>query len=183
MTRLRPKRSLAIALAAAFALQAANAAAQAAPSQESAVPADPAAASQANPFFAESPLPLHYPQFDRIHDSDFAPAFDRGMAEELAEVRAIADNPAPPTFQNTILALERKGQVLNRAQTVFSSLVGADTNAAREKLRAEYAPKFSAHRDAIVLDPKLFARIKALHDGLATSTLDDEGKRLVTKYY
>ncbi len=183
MTHPRPKRPLAVALAAALAFQAATAAAQSAPTQEPAVPADQAAAPQANPFFAESPLPLHYPQFDRIHDGDFAPAFDRGMAEELAEVRAIADNPAPATFDNTILALERKGLVLNRAQTVFSSLVGADTNPAREKLRAEYAPKFSAHRDAIVLDPKLFARIKALHDGLATSTLDDEGKRLVTKYY
>jgi peptidyl-dipeptidase Dcp len=151
--------------------------------QEPAVPADQAAASQANPFFAESPLPLHYPQFDRIHDSDFAPAFDRGMAEDLAEARAIADNSAPATFENTILALERKGSILDRAQTVFFNLVGADTNPAREKLRAEYAPKFSAHRDAIVLDPKLFARIKALHDGLDTSALDDEGKRLVTKYY
>ncbi|MGN6113207.1 MAG: M3 family metallopeptidase [Luteimonas sp.] len=138
---------------------------------------------QANPFFAESPLPLHYPQFDRIQDSDFAPAFDRGMADELAEVRAIADNPAPPTFENTIVALERAGRILNRAQGVFYNLVGADTNPAREQLRADYAPKFSAHRDAIVLDPKLFARIKTLHDGLATSALDAEGRRLVTKYY
>lgn len=185
MPHIRPKRPLAVALAAALALQAATAtaAAQSAPTQEPAVPADQAAASQANPFFAESPLPLHYPQFDRIHDSDFAPAFDRGMAEDLAEARAIADNSAPATFENTILALERKGSILDRAQTVFFNLVGADTNPAREKLRAEYAPKFSAHRDAIVLDPKLFARIKALHDGLGTSALDDEGKRLVTKYY
>lgn len=180
---LRMKHPLAIALAAALALQTASTFAQPSPSQDPAVPADPAAAQQANPFFAESPLPLHYPQFDRIHDTDFAPAFDRGMADELAEVRAIADNPAPATFENTILAMERKGRLLNRARTVFSSLVGADTNPAREKLRADYAPKFSAHRDAIVLDPKLFARIKALHDGLATSALDDEGKRLVTKYY
>ena len=75
MTHLRPKRPLVVALAAALALQAANAAAQSAPTQEPAVPADQAAASHANPFFAESPLPLHYPQFDRIHDSDFAPAF------------------------------------------------------------------------------------------------------------
>jgi peptidyl-dipeptidase Dcp len=182
MQGLRTKHSLAAALAAALALQAATAAAQPAPTQDPAVPADQAA-MQANPFFADSPLPLHYPQFDRIHDSDFAPAFDRGMADELAEVRAIADNPAPATFENTIVALERSGRTLNRAQSVFFNLVGADTNPAREKLRAEYAPKFSAHRDAIVLDPALFARIKALHDGLATSTLDAEGKRLVTKYY
>jgi peptidyl-dipeptidase Dcp len=179
----RMKHPLAAALAAVLALQAANAVAQPAPSQDAPVPADQAAAMQANPFFAESPLPLHYPQFDRIHDTDFAPAFDRGMADELAEIRAIADNPAPATFENTILAMERSGRILNRAQAVFFNLVGADTNPAREKLRADYAPKFSAHRDAIVLDPALFARIKALHDGLSTSTLDAEGKRLVTKYY
>ncbi|HEU4991937.1 MAG TPA: M3 family metallopeptidase [Luteimonas sp.] len=182
MTR-RIQHPLAIALAATLALQAAAAAAQPTPSQDPAVPADHADAMQANPFFAESPLPLHYPQFDKIRDSDFAPAFDRGMADELAEVRAIADNPSPPTFENTIVALEKSGRILNRAQTVFYNLVGADTNPAREQLRADYAPKFSAHRDAIVLDPKLFARIKALHDGLAASSLDAEGKRLVTKYY
>ncbi len=184
INRFLAKRPLAAALAAALAFHAAGAVAQPLPTQEAAVPADHAAPAQAaNPFFAESPLPLHYPQFDRIRDTDFAPAFDRGMAEELAEVRAIADNPAPATFENTIVAMERKGQVLNRAQAVFFNLVGADTNPAREKLRAEYSPKFSAHRDAIVLDPKLFARIKALHDGLPASTLDAEGKRLVTKYY
>jgi peptidyl-dipeptidase Dcp len=183
MKGARTGHPLALALAGALALQAASAFAQPSPSQDPAVPADQAAAMQVNPFFAESPLPLHYPQFDRIHDADFAPAFDRGMADELAEVRAIADNPAPATFENTILAMERSGRILNRTQTVFFNLVGADTNPAREKLRADYAPKFSAHRDAIVLDPALFARIKALHDGLATSKLDAEGKRLVTRYY
>jgi peptidyl-dipeptidase Dcp len=138
---------------------------------------------QANPFFEQSPLPLHYPRFDRIQDSDFAPAFDRGMAEELAEVSAIAGNPAPATFDNTIVAMEQKGEVLDRATSVFFNLVGADTNDAREKLRADYAPKFSAHRDAIVLDPKLFARIKALYDGRAASGMDAQDTRLVEKYY
>src|SRR5690606_551810 len=149
------------------------------------VPASQAAADQAlaNPFFAESPLPLHYPQFDRIRDSDFAPAFDRGMAEELEEIEAIANNPEPATFENTIVALQKTGQVLSRAQTVFYSLISADTNDAREALRAEYAPKFSAHRAAIVLNPKLFARIKAVHDGLDASGLQGEDRRLVEKYY
>ena len=178
----RHRLAAALALATGIALPL-QAFAQSPSPQETVVSADQAAAAQANPFFDESPLPLHYPQFDRIRDSDFAPAFDRGMADELAEVRAIADNPEPPTFENTIVAMERKGRILSRARTVFSNLVGADTNPAREQLRAEYAPKFSAHRDAIVLDPKLFARIKALHDGLATAQLDAEGKRLVTKYY
>jgi peptidyl-dipeptidase Dcp len=142
-----------------------------------------APATQANPFFGESPLPLHYPQFDRIQDSDFAPAFDRGMADELAEVATIRDNPAPATFDNTIVAMEQKGQVLNRATSVFYNLVGADTNDAREALRAQYAPKFSAHRDAIVLNPKLFARIKALHDGRDATGMDAQDQRLVEKYY
>ena len=136
-----------------------------------------------HPFFAESPLPLHYPQFDKISDADFAPAFDRGMTEELAEVAAIADNPAPATFDNTLVALQQTGKLLGRATKVFYNLVGADTNDTREALRAEYAPKFSAHGDAIVLNPKLFARIKALHDALPASKRDAQDQRLVEKYY
>src|SRR5690606_852658 len=152
------KHPLAAALAIALAV-AAPAYAQDAPMPEKA-----ATASAAGPFAADSPLPLHYPQFDKISDSDFAPAFDRGMAEHLAEVKAIAENPEPPTFENTIVALEKSGQVLGRATSVFFNLVGTDTNDTREKLRAEYAPKFSAHRDAIGLDADLFARIKTLYE-------------------
>src|SRR5690606_16288381 len=115
--------------------------------------------------------------------SDFAPAFDRGMAEHLAEVKAIAENPEPPTFENTIVALEKSGQVLGRATSVFFNLVGTDTNDAREKLRAEYAPKFSAHRDAIGLDADLFARVKALYEQRDSLGLDAQGERLVERYY
>ena len=136
-----------------------------------------------NPFAAVSPLPLHYPQFDRIRDTDFSPAFDAGMAEQLAEVRAIADNPAAPTFDNTMVALERSGQVLDRAQTVFYNLVGADTNDARNKLRSDYAPRFSAHSDAILLDGKLFARIESLHSRRAALGLDAEAVRLIERYH
>src|SRR3954471_5164364 len=139
--------------------------------------------TQANPFFADSPLPLHYPQFDRIKDSDFAPAFDRGMAEQLKEVDAIANNPAAPTFDNTVVALEKSGRTLTRAATVFYNLVSADTNDARDKIDAAYSAKFAAHRDAINLNPKLFARIKALYDGRATAGLDPQSRRLVEKYY
>jgi peptidyl-dipeptidase Dcp len=172
-----------LALALASLLAAAPIHAHAQDASPVSVPSPAAAPAPANPFFGESPLPLHYPQFDRIRDSDFAPAFDRGMDEELAEVSAIADNPAPPTFDNTIVALQRAGRILERARTVFSSLVGADTNDAREALRAEYAPKFSAHRDAIMLNPRLFARIQALHDGLDASGLAGEQRRLVEKYH
>ncbi|TWI04537.1 peptidyl-dipeptidase Dcp [Luteimonas cucumeris] len=145
--------------------------------------AAPAAASETNPFFAESPLPLHYPQFDKIKDSDFAPAFDRGMAEELKEVEAIANNAEAPTFDNTILALEKSGRTLYRARTVFDALVGADTNPARDKLDADYSAKFAAHRDAIRLNPKLFARIQTLYDARETLGLDAQGVRLVERYY
>ena len=86
----------------------------------------PAAAS--NPFFTASTLALHFPQFDKIKDSDFAPAFDRGMADNTAEINAIANNAAAPTFENTILAMEKSGQLLTRAAIVFGNLTGANTN-------------------------------------------------------
>ena len=167
---------LALALAATLGL-AMPAYSQAAPA------ATTEAAKMANPFFSESPLPLHYPQFDKIKDSDFAPAFDAGMAEQLKEVDAIANNPEAPTFQNTIVALEKSGQVLDRATTVFFALVGADTNDARNKLRADYSTKFAAHGDAINLNPKLFARVKALYDKRDSLGLDAEGVRLVERYH
>ena len=138
---------------------------------------------QANPFFADSPLPLHYPQFDKITDDGFAPAFDRGMAEQLKEVEAIANNPKKPTFDNTIVALEKSGRTLSRAITVFSNLVSADTNPTRDKIDAAYSAKFAAHRDTINLNPKLFARVKTLYDTRTKTGLDAEGMRLVEKYY
>jgi len=154
-----------------------------APVNDSAATAPAAAASESNPFFVESPLPLHYPQFDKIKDTDFAPAFDRGMEEELKEVAAIADSADKATFDNTILALEKSGRTLYRARVVFDNLVGADTNPARDKLDADYAPKFSAHRDAIRLNPKLFARIQSLYDERAGLGLDAQGVRLIERYY
>ncbi|MGH8063055.1 MAG: M3 family metallopeptidase, partial [Pseudoxanthomonas sp.] len=150
---------------------------------QAAAPATAAAAQTSNPFAAESPLPLHYPQFDKIKDSDFAPAFDAGMAGQLKEIDAIANNSEAPSFDNTILAMEKSGQELNRAQTVFFSLVGADTNDARNKLRADYAAKFAAHSDAIALNGKLFERIDALYNKRDTLGLGAEGVRLVDRYH
>ena len=135
------------------------------------------------PFAQPSTLDLHYPQFDKIKDSDFAPAFDAGMAAQLREIDAIANDPAEPTFQNTIVAMEKSGQLLDRATSVFFNLVGTDKNDARDKLQTDYAPKFSAHRDAIALNPKLFARIKALHDARATLGLDAIDLRLLERRY
>jgi peptidyl-dipeptidase Dcp len=138
---------------------------------------------ESNPFAAPSPLPFNYPQFDRVQDSDFAPAFDAGMREQLAEVRAIADNPAAPTFDNTLVAMEKSGQLLDRAQTVFDLLVSADTNDTRNQLRDEYAPRFSAHYDAIHLDSKLFARIDKLYQQRSQLALDPESLRLLERYH
>ncbi|RPI63369.1 MAG: M3 family peptidase [Lysobacterales bacterium] len=141
------------------------------------------AADETNPFFAESPLPLHYPEFDKISDSHFAPAFDAGMAAQLEEVEAIADDPRRPTFENTIIALERSGRALDRATTVFFALVGADTNDERNRLRQEYSTKFSAHSDAIHLNDKLFARIDTLYRDRAGLRLDPEALRVLESYH
>ena len=140
-------------------------------------------ANTANPFFADSTLPLHYPDFAKIKDTDFSPAFDQGMKDELAEIERIANDTAEPTFDNTILAMEKNGRTLSRAATVFYNLLGADKNDAREKIDEKYAPIFSAHRDAIRLNPKLFARIQSLYDRRASLGLDAQQTRLVERYY
>lgn len=150
---------------------------------QAATPATSEAAKASNPFFADSPLPLHYPQFDKIKDSDFAPAFDAGMAEQLKEIDVIANNTAAPTFDNTLLAMEKSGRTLDRAQTVFYNLVGTDTNDTREKLQSDYSGKFAAHRDAIYLNGKLFDRIQKLYDQRAQLGLDAESVRLIEKYH
>src|SRR6476660_9857426 len=128
------KHPLACAVALALTLGSAVAAPQAQP-QGAAMPS-----AAANPFFADSPLPLHYPDFAKIKDTDFAPAFDQGMKEDLAEIDAIANNPAAPTFDNTIVAMEKGGRTLTRSTTVFYNLLGADKNDAREKIDEKYSP-------------------------------------------
>ena len=136
-----------------------------------------------NPFFQQSTLPYQYPQFDKIKDSDFAPAFDRGMADNTVEINAIANNPAAPSFDNTIIAMEKAGQILGRATTVFFNLSSANTNDALDKLDADYSPKFAAHFDSVYLNAKLFARIKILYNSRSTLGLDAQGVRLVERYY
>lgn len=139
--------------------------------------------SQDNPFAAQSELPLHFPPFDQIKDEHFAPAFEAGMAEALAEVDAIANSDEEPTFDNTILALERSGQTLSRALRVFYNLVGTDTNDTRRKLQADYSAKFAAHSDAISLNPALFERIDTLYNQRDSLGLDAEGVRLIERYH
>lgn len=118
--------------------------------------------AQANPLLQPSPLPLQYPQFDKIRDADFAPALQAGMALQLREIEAIVANPAPPSFENTVEALERSGRLLARTQTLLGSLGGADNNPARQALQTQFAPLFAQHRDRVLLNERLFARVDAV---------------------
>ena len=137
----------------------------------------------ANPFYAESTLPYHAPPFDRIKDSDYQPAFDAGMAEELKEMMAIADNPASPTFENTLVAMEKAGLLYDRVNATFNGVTGANTNPELERIQALEAPKIAAHRDAIYLNSKLFHRVETIYKQMDSLGLDDESKRLVDIYY
>ncbi len=132
-----------------------------------------------NPFYQVSPLFMSYPQFNQINNDHFAPAFEKGMADHLAEVDMIAANPEPPTFENTFVALEKSGLVLDRVSRVFYALASADTNDTIEGLRSELAPKLSAHYDEILLNGKLFARVKAIYEARKELGLDAESLRLV----
>lgn len=136
-----------------------------------------------NPFYKESPLYFKYPQFDKIKNSHYTPAFEKGMAEHMEEVEAIANSKNAPTFENTIVALEISGALLDRVATVFFSLTSANTNDDMEKIRSEMAPKLSAHSDQILLNGKLFERVMVLHEKRNDLDLDAESLRLVEKYY
>ena len=136
-----------------------------------------------NPFFAESPLPHQLPPFDRIDDAHYAPAFERGMADQITEIEAIAGASEPPTFENTIVALERSGQLLNRVAATFFALSSADTNDAINAIRNEMAPRLAAHTDRMLLDAGLFARVESLYEQRGDLGLDDESQRLVEEYY
>ena len=136
-----------------------------------------------NPFYAESTLPFHAPPFDKIKDSDYLPAIEAGMAQELAEVQAIADNPAAPTFENTIVAMEKTGQLLQRVGNTFGAVAQANSNPTLLEIRSEIAPKMAAHYDAIHLNAKLFARISALYKDRANLKLDPESLRLLEVTY
>jgi peptidyl-dipeptidase Dcp len=150
-----------------------------------AVPAQTAVAGfgPANPFYAPSTLPFQAPPFDKIKDSDYQPAVEAGMAQQLKEMQAIADNPAAPTFENTFVAMEKTGALLDRVTAAFSAVSGANTNPELEKLQAIEAPRLAAHEDAIHLDGKLFQRVSAVYKQRDSLKLDPEGLRLVEFYY
>jgi peptidyl-dipeptidase Dcp len=136
-----------------------------------------------NPFARPSPLPFEAPPFDKIADADYQPAIEDGIRESLAEIRAIADNPAPPTFENTIVAMERQGRMLTRAQLAFGQVIQANANPTLQKTQAALGPKLAAYVDAIYLDPKLFARVRTLHEAKAALGLDQEQSMLLEEDY
>lgn len=154
----------------------------AASSQESA-PSPATSSDRINPFLSASTLPYEAPPFDRIHDADYQPALEEGMKLDLAEVEAIANQSAAPTFENTIVAMERSGRLLNRVQKVFSAVTQSNTNDTLQQVRKEEAPRLAAHSDAIYLNSKLYARIRNIYDTRESLGLNPEQKYLADRYY
>jgi peptidyl-dipeptidase Dcp len=132
--------------------------------------------SAANPFLSPSTLPYRLPPFQEIREEHYGPAFEQGMAEHLAEIAAIAGDPEPPTFENTIEAMERSGQLLDRVATVFFNQASSDTTPGIQEIQKDVTPKLTEHADAIHLDPALFARIKAVEPA------GDEERWLLDRY-
>ena len=136
-----------------------------------------------NPFASPSTLPLQAPAFDKIKDSDYQPAFDEAMRQQRVEIDAIANNKAAPTFENTIVAMEKSGRMLDRVSLAFFALTSANTNDTLDKVQTVEAPKLAEHQDAIGLDPKLFARVKAVYGQRDKLKLDAESRKLLEVYY
>ena len=143
----------------------------------------PATLPSSNPFAKPSTLPFQTPDFARIKDSDYLPAIVAGMAQQKREIAAIANNPAPPSFNNTMVPLERSGQLLERAYFAFSAVNGANTNDTLQETDTKTSPLLAAHQDWIYLNEKLFKRVKALHDKQSTLNLNPEQAKLLDVYY
>jgi len=140
-------------------------------------------AMTSNPFFSTSTLPFQAPPFDKIKDSDYQPAIEEGMKQQMAEIRKIADDPDAPTFENTYVAMEKSGVMLSRVMMVFGAVTSANTDPALQKVQQEEAPRLAAHRDAIYLDEKLFQRVEAVYNQRDTLKLDPESQRLIAVVY
>ncbi|MEL7691361.1 M3 family metallopeptidase [Citromicrobium bathyomarinum] len=137
----------------------------------------------ANYFDLESSLPFKAPDFSKISEDDYLPAFKAAMAIQKGEIQRIIDNPEPPTFENTIVALEKSGRMLGRVSAVFFHLTGADTTDKLDEIDAEISPKLSAHSDSITLNPELFARVKAVYDNRAAMSMTPEDAKLLEDTY
>lgn len=136
-----------------------------------------------NPFFAPSSLPYQLPPFADIRDEHYRPAFDRGRLEQLAEIQAITSTEDAPTFENTLVPLERSGRTLSRVSEVFFNKSSSDSTDFTKRLEEELATELAAHRDAVRLDPRLYARIALLHENRNTVDLDSEAVYLIERYY
>lgn len=137
----------------------------------------------ANPFFVKSSLPFEAPDFTKIKDADFKPAIEEGIKQQQAEIQAIAENTAAPTFENTLVALEKSGALLTRVRNVFDMLADANTNDTLDKVREDEAAALAANDDAIYLNTKLFKRVHTLYQERDKLNLDAESKRLVEYYH
>ena len=145
--------------------------------------AETAALPASSPFAASSPLPYAAPQFDKIKDVDYQPALEAGMVQDTADSDAIANNPAAPTFDNTIVALEKAGQLLNDVNVLFQGVLQSNSSDVLQKTNNDEAPRLQAHTDSVLLNPKLFARVKAVYDARETSGLTPDQKFLALRYY
>jgi peptidyl-dipeptidase Dcp len=140
-------------------------------------------AMSTNPLLELSPLPYHMPQFDRIKVSDYVPAFEAGMSAQLREVAAITRNPAPADFQNTIVALDRSGQLLLRVGFIFDELNTNNTSPEMQRIDTEMAPRRAAHRDAIYQDRALWKRVDAVYQQRGSLKLDPESLQLLERWH
>ena len=136
-----------------------------------------------NPFFTEWDTKFQVPPFEKIKTENYMPAFERGIAEEKSEVQTIVNNPEAPTFQNTIVEMEKGGKLLSKVSTVFYALKGADTNDELNKIAEKLAPLLSQHYDEIALNEQLFQRIKTVYDNQDKENLTTEELTVLTKYY
>jgi peptidyl-dipeptidase Dcp len=136
-----------------------------------------------NPFLSEYDTPFQVPPFDKIATSDFLPAVEKGIAEQQAEIDAVANNPASPTFENTILAFNNSGRLLAKVMNVFECLIASNTNSAMQALAGTIFPLVTAHQDNIYLNDTFFRRMKAVYEDRDNGKLDAEQKRVTEKYY
>ena len=136
-----------------------------------------------NPFFTDYDTPYQIPPFEKITEDHYMPAFIQGMQEQLKEIDVITNNPEPPSFENTIVELERTGETLNKVADVFFNLVSSNTNDQMDAIAAEVTPKLSAHSDAISLNKTLFSRVNSVHEQRNNLNLNTEQMRLVEETY
>ncbi|MFH5831759.1 M3 family metallopeptidase [Halalkalibaculum sp. DA384] len=132
-----------------------------------------------NPLFAPSPLPFEAPDFDAIDVEHFRPAFEAGMERELEEIESIASNTEPPTFENTIVAMEKSGALLRRTSSVFYNLTSAHTNDEIQEIQKDMAPRLAAHSDNILLNAELYDRVNTLYEKREELDLDEASLKLL----